>query len=93
MRRRGDRRLTDIIVAIERRKAARRDLEIQRRAIEDRRKLEMKVEEERRLAVRRAEDIEKLKKKLQNSTSYVAANGIRSFTPSTIFKVSTPSGR
>ena len=62
MRRRGDRRLTDIIVAIERRKAARRNLEIQRRAIEDRRKLEMKVEEERRLAVRRAEDIEKLKR-------------------------------
>jgi len=62
MRRRVDRRLTDIIVAIERRKAARRDLEIQRRAIEDRRKLEMKVEEERRLAVRRAEDIEKLKR-------------------------------
>ena len=61
MRRKGDRRLTDIIVAIERRKAARRDLEIQRRAIEDRRKLEMKVEEERRLAARRAEDIEKLK--------------------------------
>ena len=61
MRRRGDRRLTDIIVAIETRKAARRDLEIQRRAIEDRRKLEMKVEEERRLAIRRAEDIEKLK--------------------------------
>jgi len=62
MRRRGDRRLTDIIVAIERRKAARRDLEIQRRAIEDRRKLEMKMEEERRLAARRAEDIEKLKR-------------------------------
>ena len=62
MRRRGDRRLTDIIVAIERRAAARRDQEIQRRAIEDRRKLEMKVEEERRLAARRAEDIEKLKR-------------------------------
>ena len=43
MRRRGDRRLTDIIVVIERREAAMRDLEIQRRAIEDRRKLEMKV--------------------------------------------------
>ena len=54
MRRRGDRRLTDIIVATERRKATRRDLEIQRRAIEDRRKLEMKVEEERRMAARRA---------------------------------------
>ena len=40
MRRRGDRRLTDIIVAIERRTAARRDHEIQRRAIEDRRKLD-----------------------------------------------------
>ena len=62
MRRRGDRRLTDINVAIERRKAARRDQEIQRRAIEDRRQLEMKVEEERRLAARRAEDIEKLKR-------------------------------
>ncbi len=62
MRRRGDRRLTDIIVAIERRTAARRDHEIQRRAIEDRRQLEMKVEEERRLAARRAEDIEKLKR-------------------------------
>lgn len=62
MRRRGDRRLTDIIVATERRKAARRDLEIQRRAIEDRRQLEMKVEEERRMAARRAEDIEKLKR-------------------------------
>ena len=49
MRRTGDRRLTEIIVAIERRKAARRDFEIQRRAIEDRRKLEMKVEEERRM--------------------------------------------
>ena len=47
MRRRGERRLTDIIVAIERRTAARRDHEIQRRAIEDRRQLEMKVEEER----------------------------------------------
>ena len=62
MRRRRDRRLTDIIVTIERRQAARRDLEIQRRAIEDRRKLEMKVEDERRLAARRAEDIEKLKR-------------------------------
>ena len=62
MRRRGDRRLIDIIVAIERRKATRRDLEIQRRAIEDRRKLEMKVEEERRMAALRAEDIEKLKR-------------------------------
>ena len=62
MRRRGDRRLTDIIVAIERKKAARRNLEIQRRAIEDRRKLEMKVEEEQRMAARRAEDIEKLKR-------------------------------
>ena len=62
MRRRGDRRLTDIIVAIERKKAARRNLEIQRRAIEGRRKLEMKVEEERRMAARRAEDIEKLKR-------------------------------
>ena len=64
MRRRGDRRLTDIIVAIERRTAARRDMEIQRRAIEDRRQLEMKVEveDERRLAARRAEDIEKLKR-------------------------------
>ena len=62
MRRRGDRRLTDIIVVIERREAARRDLEIQRRAIEDRRQLDMKVEEERRMAARRAEDIEKLKR-------------------------------
>ena len=62
MRRRGDRRLTDIIVVIERREAARRDLEIQRRAIEDHCKLEMKVEEERRMATGRAEDIEKLKK-------------------------------
>ena len=62
MRRRGDRRLTDIIVAIERRTGARHDHEIQRRAIEDRRQLEMKVEEERRLAARRAEDIEKLKR-------------------------------
>ena len=62
MRRRGDRRLTNIIVTIERRTAARRDFEIQRRAIEDRRQLEMKVEEERRLAARRAEDIEKLKR-------------------------------
>ena len=61
MRHRGDRRLTSIIVAIERRKAARRDLGILRRTIEDRRKLEMKVEEERRLAARRAEEIEKLK--------------------------------
>ena len=43
MRHRGDRRLTSIIVAIERRKAARRDLGILRRTIEDRRKLEMKV--------------------------------------------------
>ena len=62
MRRRGDRRLIDIIVVIERRKAASRNLEIQRRAIEDRRKLEMKVEEEQRMAARRAEDIEKLKR-------------------------------
>ena len=62
MRRREDRRLADIIFAIERRTAARRDHEIQRRAIEDRRQLEMKVEEERRLAARRAEDIEKLKR-------------------------------
>ena len=62
MRHRGDRRLTSIIVAIERRKAARRDLGILRRTIEDRRKLEMKVEEERRLAARRAEEIEKLKR-------------------------------
>ncbi len=62
MRRRGDRRLKDIIVAIERRKAVRRDQEIQRRAIEDRRQLEMKVENESRLAARRAEDIEKLKR-------------------------------
>ena len=62
MRRRGERRLTDIIVAIERKKAARRNLEIQKRAIEDRRKLEMKVEEEQRMAARRAEDIEKLKR-------------------------------
>ena len=62
MRRRGDRRLTDIIVAIERRKAARRDLHIQRRAIEDRRELKKKVEEKRRMAARRAEDIERLKR-------------------------------
>lgn len=61
MRRKGDRRLIDIIMDVERRKRVRRDLEEGRRQVADRRIMEMNVEEERRERIRRAEDIEKLK--------------------------------
>jgi hypothetical protein len=61
MRRKGDRRLIDVIMAVERRKRARRDLEEGRRQVADRRIVDLKIEEERREKSRRAQDIEKLK--------------------------------
>lgn len=57
-----NRRLKDMIVKEERRKAMRRNLEEFRRARDERRIQEIEVDEERRKEVRRKEDIEKLQK-------------------------------
>ena len=61
MRRKGDRRLIDIIMSVERRKRVRRDLEEGRRQVPDRRIIDLEFEEERREQSRRTQDIEKLK--------------------------------
>jgi hypothetical protein len=61
MRRKGDRRLIDVIMDVERRKRARRDLEEGRRQVEDRRVVDLEIEEDRRERTRRVKDIEKLK--------------------------------
>jgi hypothetical protein len=61
MRRKGDRRLIDVIMDVERRKRARRDLEEGRREVGDRRIVDLEIEEDRREKSRRSQDIEKLK--------------------------------